>query len=124
MTRRVVNLKGLSAQYGVYYSVSASVAVWSLVDKGTGMIQVKHLTCRYGELMAVNDVSFDINQGEVVGLLGHNADAQIKAAGRDQLLTVTAGAADTAEAAPDPDGSTASEPVDEPDQGPVEGGAS
>lgn len=116
-----MNLKGLSALYGIYYSVTASVAVWSLVDKGTGMIQVKHLTCRYGELMAVNDVSFDINQGEVVGLLGHNADAQIKAAGRDQLLTVTAGAAGTA---PDPDDSMASEPMDEPDPGLVEGGTS
>ncbi len=36
------------------------------------MIQVEHLTRRYGELTAVDDVSFRIDRGEVVGLLGHN----------------------------------------------------
>ena len=36
------------------------------------MIQVEHLTRCYGGLTAVDDVSFDIGQGEVVGLLGHN----------------------------------------------------
>ena len=36
------------------------------------MIEVEHLTRRYGGFTAVNDVSFKIKQGEVVGLLGHN----------------------------------------------------
>jgi ABC-2 type transport system ATP-binding protein len=36
------------------------------------MIQVEHLTRRYGEVTAVDDVSFSIGSGEVVGLLGHN----------------------------------------------------
>jgi len=36
------------------------------------MIELEHLTRRYGELTAVNDVSFQIGNGEVVGLLGHN----------------------------------------------------
>jgi ABC-2 type transport system ATP-binding protein len=36
------------------------------------MIQVDHLTRRYGDLTAVDDVSFAIGQGQVVGLLGHN----------------------------------------------------
>jgi ABC-2 type transport system ATP-binding protein len=36
------------------------------------MIQVEHLMRCYGELTAVDDVSFDVGQGEVVGLLGHN----------------------------------------------------
>jgi len=36
------------------------------------MIQVEHLTRRYGDLVAVDDVSFHIDHGEVVGLLGHN----------------------------------------------------
>lgn len=36
------------------------------------MIQVEHLTRRYGALTAVEDVSFRIERGEVVGLLGHN----------------------------------------------------
>ncbi|HEX6016883.1 MAG TPA: ABC transporter ATP-binding protein [Burkholderiaceae bacterium] len=36
------------------------------------MIQVDHLSRRYVELLAVDDVSFGIGRGEVVGLLGHN----------------------------------------------------
>ncbi|MCU0833931.1 MAG: ABC transporter ATP-binding protein [Chromatiaceae bacterium] len=36
------------------------------------MIQVQQLTRRYGELRAVDEVSFAIGRGEVVGLLGHN----------------------------------------------------
>ena len=36
------------------------------------MIQVEHLTKTYGELTAVNDLSFQIREHSVVGLLGHN----------------------------------------------------
>ncbi|MGE5088378.1 MAG: ABC transporter ATP-binding protein [Candidatus Levyibacteriota bacterium] len=36
------------------------------------MIQVEHLTRRYGDVIAVDDVGFRIERGEVVGLLGHN----------------------------------------------------
>jgi ABC-2 type transport system ATP-binding protein len=36
------------------------------------MIQVEHLTRRFGDFTAVDDVSFTIGRGEVVGLLGHN----------------------------------------------------
>ncbi|MCW5213340.1 ABC transporter ATP-binding protein [Desulfobulbus sp. TB] len=36
------------------------------------MIKIEHLTRKYGDFTAVNDVSFEINQGEIVGLLGHN----------------------------------------------------
>ena len=36
------------------------------------MIRVEHLTRRYGDFTAVDDVSFEIPRGEVVGLLGHN----------------------------------------------------
>ncbi len=36
------------------------------------MIEVNHLTRRYGDVTAVEDVSFAIGRGEVVGLLGHN----------------------------------------------------
>jgi len=36
------------------------------------MIEVDSLTRRYGDLVAVDGVSFTIGHGEVVGLLGHN----------------------------------------------------
>lgn len=36
------------------------------------MIHVEHLTRTYGAAKAVDDVSFTIGQGEIVGLLGHN----------------------------------------------------
>lgn len=36
------------------------------------MIQVEHLTKRYGDVLAVDDVSFHVAEGEVVGFLGPN----------------------------------------------------
>jgi ABC-2 type transport system ATP-binding protein len=36
------------------------------------MIQVDNLTRRYGDFTAVDEVSFRIGRGEIVGLLGHN----------------------------------------------------
>lgn len=36
------------------------------------MIEVRDLSRHYGALQAVQDVSFDIRRGEIVGLLGHN----------------------------------------------------
>jgi ABC-2 type transport system ATP-binding protein len=35
-------------------------------------IQVEHLVKRYGSVMAVNDISFDVRAGEIFGLLGPN----------------------------------------------------
>ncbi|MCF1183489.1 ABC transporter ATP-binding protein [Marichromatium gracile] len=36
------------------------------------MIEVRELSRNYGELQAVREVSFSIDRGEIVGLLGHN----------------------------------------------------
>ena len=36
------------------------------------MLQAERLTRRYGEFVAAADVSFEIEPGEIVGLLGHN----------------------------------------------------
>src|SRR5687767_12940840 len=36
------------------------------------MIRVSHLTKRYGQLTAVDDFSFEVGPGEIVGLIGPN----------------------------------------------------
>lgn len=36
------------------------------------MIHVEHLTKRYGDLIAVNDISFSLKEGDIVGFLGPN----------------------------------------------------
>jgi ABC-2 type transport system ATP-binding protein len=36
------------------------------------VIQVQHLTHRYGDRVALSDVSFEVNKGEIFGLLGPN----------------------------------------------------
>jgi ABC-2 type transport system ATP-binding protein len=48
------------------------------------MIEVKNLTKRYGRVTAINDVSFSVNAGEIVGLLGPNG------AGKSTTLRVLA----------------------------------
>ena len=49
------------------------------------MISVSRLTKRYGDLVAVDDVSFEVGQGEVVGFLGPNG------AGKSTTLRILAG---------------------------------
>ena len=36
------------------------------------MIQVDHLSKDFGQVMAVNDISFQVGKGEIVGFLGRN----------------------------------------------------
>ena len=49
------------------------------------MIDVKHLSRAYGDFLAVDDVSFDISGGEIVGLLGHNG------AGKTTIMKMLSG---------------------------------
>src|ERR671926_320866 len=38
----------------------------------TSLLEVKNLTIRFGGLSAVDDVSFDVHQGELLGIIGPN----------------------------------------------------
>ncbi len=56
------------------------------------MIQVSHLGKRYGDLTAVDDVSFTAERGEIFGLLGPNGAGKSTTIGCiSQLLTPTSG---------------------------------
>lgn len=49
------------------------------------MLDVNQLTRRYGNFVAVRDVGFNINKGEIVGLLGHNG------AGKTTIMKMLSG---------------------------------
>jgi len=49
------------------------------------MLNVSHLTRSYGSFIAVDDVSFSIKKGEIIGLLGHNG------AGKTTIMKLVSG---------------------------------
>jgi ABC-type branched-subunit amino acid transport system ATPase component len=55
------------------------------VDMETPILSIKNLTKRFGGLVAVNDVGFDVHAGDTIGLMGPNG------AGKSTLLNVVAG---------------------------------
>ena len=49
------------------------------------MIEVQHLTKRYGKIVAVDDLSFSIEPGQILGLLGPNG------AGKSTTMNILTG---------------------------------
>ena len=49
------------------------------------MIEVKNIVKRYGDKYAVNDISFTVNRGEIVGFLGPNG------AGKSTTMNILTG---------------------------------
>ena len=58
----------------------------NLKKLGGAMIEADRLTRRYGDFVAVDEVSFRIEPGEIVGLLGHNG------AGKTTIMKMLTGA--------------------------------
>mgnify|MGYP001997437331 CR=1 FL=1 len=58
----------------------------SSAERGSpNVISIKNLVKNYGDLRAVADVSFDVQRGEIVGLLGHNG------AGKTTVMKIMTG---------------------------------
>ncbi len=49
------------------------------------MLEIKNVTKKYGQKIAVNDISFDVNDGEIFGFIGHNG------AGKTTLIKAIVG---------------------------------
>ena len=40
------------------------------MDNNNTLLKVEHITKRFGGLVAVNDISFELKQGSITGLIG------------------------------------------------------
>jgi len=49
------------------------------------VIQIRSLSAKYGDIIALNDIDLDVHKGEIVGLIGPNG------AGKSTLIKVLSG---------------------------------
>ncbi|HQU15816.1 MAG: ABC transporter ATP-binding protein [Chromatiales bacterium 21-64-14] len=63
---------GYGRRDGGYGTVSAPNGAAIALDHGAPVIRVHELARRFGEFYAVRNISFEVNRGEVFGLLGAN----------------------------------------------------
>lgn len=54
------------------YMVYTNLSLIMNIFRGDKMIEVQNLTKKYGQILAVNNLDFTINKGEIVGFLGPN----------------------------------------------------
>ncbi len=57
-----------------------------MTDRGATVLEVRGVSKRFGAVRALNDVSFSLNAGEVIGLIGDNG------AGKSTLVNILSGA--------------------------------
>jgi len=53
-------------------STTSGVATSGIATSGAPLLEVRDLTVRYGGVTAVDDVSFSVHEGQIVGLIGPN----------------------------------------------------
>jgi len=68
----VARLRKTATAKGASMAMEATPKVAAPVDAQQEVITVEHLTKRFGDFIAVNDVSFSVTRGEIFGLLGAN----------------------------------------------------
>src|SRR5689334_2305270 len=74
-----------SAQLGRYMALSTHIAPERMTVHPPVLLEAMSLSKRFGDQQALNEVSFDVRAGEVLGLIGPNG------AGKTTLLEAVAG---------------------------------
>ena len=72
-------------RYNEQYKRTTYNGCWSVLKEDAELIEVKHLTKRYGNHTAVDDLSFTVDSGQIYGFLGPNG------AGKSTTMNILAG---------------------------------